>query len=364
MRPTRVRVHLGEGTSFDVHVVYDHLANLGAAVSEVASEGCLVVLLEEGTSAATIKALTDSLEQAHFRLSPIYLPAGEAARDLDVVVELYDELGKLMTDEDVSLVCVGGRAICDVATFVCATLDGLKAPILVPMTFPEMLQAHIGGRCFIDIPAGRGLVHSHCQPRMVYDDMSALEDADVTSYEDGCVRLVRSAILASSDMLRWLSANLNGLTCRDVEVLHGATLRSLDLEASMLVCDDPDLMSMGDMPAMILSRMLSESPAATSGRILAEGLRFVAWLSDELFAEGASARLSMTKLLDQLAMETLPLSEELGALPDAMASVCRSEHVSPIVLEGLGKPCRVEMSVKALEDYLHAWLIGRKCERK
>ena len=62
MRPTRVRVHLGEGTSFDVHVVYDHLANLGAAVSEVASEGCLVVLLEEGTSAATIKALTDSLE--------------------------------------------------------------------------------------------------------------------------------------------------------------------------------------------------------------------------------------------------------------------------------------------------------------
>lgn len=360
MRPTRVRVHMGEAASFDIHVVCEHFASLGEAVSEVAADVHLALLLEDGLSPSSVQEIITSLEQADFELTPIHIPAGNTARSLEVATELYDAISRLMENGGVSVVCVGGQACCDVAAFVCATLVGLSAPIMVPTTFSEMLQAHIDGRCIIDIPAGRGLVHSQCLPLMVYDDLSLLKTLDDNSFEEGCVRLVRAAALASSDMPRWLAGHLHELLRREAEVLQGVTLRSIDLEASMFVSGDSDLMCMGDMPAKLFSRMLSRAHAASDGRLLAEGLRFVVWLSDELFEGGADGRLGITRMLDEFAIDGLPLSDGVEALPDAMRSIVRSGNTSTIVLEGLGKPRRVEMSAKALEDYVRAWLMGRE----
>lgn len=358
MKPCRVRVHLADDESYDVYVTDEGPVRAGAVLREASDASRLLLLIEEGMTPGCVEALVSSCADASFEVSRITVPAGPSGRTLGVASEVFDAAASLGISADDLLVSLGGAACADLASFVAATYRGGIAYAAVPTTFAEMEHGRIGGRCLIDIPAGEGLLGARCDPVVVYDDLSLLESEHADSFEEGCAHLARRALLASSDLPRWLGANAASVRSREVRSLREAVLRSLDFDAASLVLMRGGGVSYGETVCALLARLgTGEVP---HGRLLAAAMRFSAWLSVELEVAPASFARGQDVLFDALGLVDLPLSDHTDAVGPAVRDLCHADDVSLTLLEGPARPRRIVLSPRALEDYLLAWLIGRK----
>ena len=122
----------------------------------------LLPALPGAEAAATVFAppvahLADRVARALARLGlavhPLEVPAGEDAKRLEVVAGLYERLARVPTHRADPVVAVGGGATTDVAGFAAATwLRGVPL-VNLPTTLLGMVDAAIGGKTGIDLPA-------------------------------------------------------------------------------------------------------------------------------------------------------------------------------------------------------------------
>jgi 3-dehydroquinate synthetase/shikimate kinase len=121
------------------------------------------------------------------------LPSGEAAKRMDVVTRLWDELG---IGRDGVLLGVGGGTATDVAGFTAATyLRGLPW-IAVPTTLVGQVDAAIGGKTGIDLDAGKNLVGAFHLPEEVVADPHVLATLPEAQRRQGLAEVVKTGLLA------------------------------------------------------------------------------------------------------------------------------------------------------------------------
>jgi 3-dehydroquinate synthetase len=121
------------------------------------------------------------------------VPAGEAAKTLSVVERLWRELH---VDRGGAVVALGGGCVTDVAGFAAATyLRGIDwTP--VPTTLVGQVDAAIGGKTAIDLPAGKNLVGAFHWPARVLIDPALLETLPEREGREGLAEIVKTGLLA------------------------------------------------------------------------------------------------------------------------------------------------------------------------
>ncbi len=121
------------------------------------------------------------------------LPSGEAAKRLEVVSRLWDELG---IGRDGVLVAVGGGTATDAAGFAAAThLRGIPW-IAAPTTLVGQVDAAIGGKTGIDLAAGKNLVGAFHLPEEVVADPQVLATLPPEQRRQGLAEVVKTGLLA------------------------------------------------------------------------------------------------------------------------------------------------------------------------
>jgi shikimate kinase/3-dehydroquinate synthase len=121
------------------------------------------------------------------------VPAGEAAKTLAVVERLWRDLG---IDRRGTLVALGGGCVTDVAGFAAATfLRGVEW-VPVPTTLVGQVDAAIGGKTAIDLPAGKNLVGAFHWPARVVVDPVLLETLPERERREGLAEVVKTGLLA------------------------------------------------------------------------------------------------------------------------------------------------------------------------
>jgi shikimate kinase / 3-dehydroquinate synthase len=120
------------------------------------------------------------------------VPRGEAAKTAGVVDRLWRglELGREGT-----IVAYGGGSTTDVAGFAAATyLRGISW-IAVPTTLLGQVDAAIGGKTAIDLPAGKNLVGAFHYPEAVVSDPAVLTTLSETQRREGLAEVVKTGLL-------------------------------------------------------------------------------------------------------------------------------------------------------------------------
>jgi 3-dehydroquinate synthetase len=121
------------------------------------------------------------------------LPSGEAAKRMEVVARLWNELG---IGRDGVLVAVGGGTATDVGGFAAATyLRGIPW-IAVPTTLVGQVDAAIGGKTGIDLEAGKNLVGAFHLPEEVVADPLVLRTLPEAQRRQGLAEVVKTGLLA------------------------------------------------------------------------------------------------------------------------------------------------------------------------
>ena len=140
------------------------------------------------------------------RLASVHeVPQGEAAKTVAVAERLWSEL---RLDRDGIVVGLGGGCTTDVSGFVAATyLRGLDW-VPVPTTLVGQVDAAIGGKTAINLPAGKNLVGAFHWPARVVVDPVLLETLSERERREGMAEVVKTALLAGDQLWKLPTAEL------------------------------------------------------------------------------------------------------------------------------------------------------------
>jgi 3-dehydroquinate synthetase len=125
------------------------------------------------------------------------VPQGEAAKTGAVLEQLWRDL---RGDRSGTIVALGGGTTTDVAGFAAATYLRGVPWVPVPTTLVGQVDAAIGGKTAIDVPAGKNLVGAFHWPSRVVVDPGLLETLAERDVRNGLAEVVKTGLLAGEPL--------------------------------------------------------------------------------------------------------------------------------------------------------------------
>jgi shikimate kinase/3-dehydroquinate synthase len=125
------------------------------------------------------------------------VPQGEPAKASTVLEQLWRDL---RGDRSITVVALGGGTATDVAGLAAATYLRGVAWVPVPTTLVGQVDAAIGGKVAIDIPAGKNLVGAFHWPARVVIDPAVLETLSEEEVRNGLAEVVKTGLLAGEPL--------------------------------------------------------------------------------------------------------------------------------------------------------------------
>jgi 3-dehydroquinate synthase len=291
------------------------LDDLPASIDALLPGRPLVVVSDDQVAAAVPTTL------AAPRLT---FPAGEPSKTRHTWARLTDDLLALGLGRDGALVAVGGGVTGDLTGFVAATyLRGIPY-VQVPTSLLAMLDASIGGKTGVDVPAGKNLVGAFHQPVAVVVDPRALRTLPERDYRAGLAEAVKHAAIADAAHFAWLDTQVDALAARDEAVLEELLRRSIGIKAAVVADDEREsgrraVLNAGHTVAHALET--ASGFTLRHGEAVAIGLVAEARLGEQLGVTAAGTASALAALLDRLGLPTrTPREVDRAAAVAAMHS--------------------------------------------
>ena len=174
-----------------VHVEAGALARLG----ELAPPGAAALVSD--ARVAGIHGADAQVALGGRSLSVHELPEGEQAKTIDAVTRLWQ---RLRLERGGVVVALGGGCTTDAAGFVAATYLRGVPWVAVPTTLVGQVDAAIGGKTAIDLPAGKNLVGAFHWPARTVVDPALLTTLPDHERREGLAEVVKTGLLAGEPL--------------------------------------------------------------------------------------------------------------------------------------------------------------------
>ena len=163
---------------------------------------------------------------------------GEAEKSF----ENYERAMRFLADRgirrDACLLALGGGVIGDLCGFVAATwMRGVRF-IQFPTTLLAQVDASVGGKPAINIPAGKNLVGAFHQPSLVVADIGTLATLDDREYRAGLAEVLKYGAIRDAAFLEQLEARVDALNGRDADALVEGVSASVRHKAEVVAEDE------------------------------------------------------------------------------------------------------------------------------
>jgi shikimate kinase / 3-dehydroquinate synthase len=199
--------------------------------------GGLLVVTDEHVERRA-KPLMDALASDGIAAQLHVVPAGEAAKELAVLADIYEALAAAGIDRQGILIALGGGAVGDVAGFAAATwMRGIRY-LQLPTTLLAMVDSSIGGKTAINLPAGKNMAGAVHQPSAIFCDLDYLATLPDEEYRASLAEVIKAALIADRSFADWLTANLSAVLRREPKAMREAVGRAIAIKAAV-VAEDP-----------------------------------------------------------------------------------------------------------------------------
>lgn len=249
------------------------------------------------------------------------VPEGEAAKSPELAVDLWSALLAGGGRRDSRIVALGGGSVGDLAGFVAATfLRGIEW-LAAPTTLLAQVDASIGGKTAIDLPAAKNSVGSFYHPAAVVADVSWLDSLPTEERRSGLVEVLKIAAADDLELFAVLEQSLEELVRGDspgplAEIVRLAVAAKIAVvEGDPGESDRRRILNLGHTLGHAIEAAAGYS-GLRHGEAVAYGLVFVARLAA---ARGGDRRwLSrLVALVERLSLPPLPdleVEDLVGAL--------------------------------------------------
>jgi 3-dehydroquinate synthase len=172
------------------------------------------------------------------RLPRVALPGGEAAKELRVLESTLQALASHGLDRNSTLLVLGGGAALDLGGLAASLyMRGIDA-VYCPTTLLAQVDASVGGKTAVNLPAGKNLAGTFHQPRAVFADTSALSTLPSEHFRAGLGEMVKHAVIEGERCFAGLEQRAKALIARDPEALCESVAESVRVKAKIVASDE------------------------------------------------------------------------------------------------------------------------------
>jgi 3-dehydroquinate synthase len=323
-----------------------------------------VVVVHASGLAEIARPACQVLQEAGYIAAAEPVPDGEAAKDIEVAAGLWSRLAARRVTRSDAIVAVGGGAVTDLAGFAAACwLRGVRH-VLVPTTLLGVVDAAIGGKTAVNIPAGKNLVGAFYPPAGVLADLATLATLPAAEYRSGLAEVIKAGFIADPAILDLVEADPvaaaapSGRPGREL-IERAVRMKAAVVSADLREAGPREMLNYGHTLGHAVERAeryrLRHGEAVSIGMVYAAT---VARLAGRLDAATADRHRRV------LAAVGLPVSYRAGAWPglrDAMAvdKKARGARLRMVVLDGLARPGMLEDPPEELLAQAYAEVSGR-----
>ncbi|HXV91035.1 MAG TPA: 3-dehydroquinate synthase [Gemmatimonadales bacterium] len=227
----------GRDASYDVVIGSGALEELPARLGSACPAARYAVVADSTVAALYGDAVTARLGAAGLDTRLFTFPAGESHKTRATWADLTDALLAARIGRDGAIVALGGGITGDLAGFVAATyLRGVPF-VQVPTSALAMIDAAVGGKAAVDVPAGKNLVGAFHQPRLVVADTDTLRTLPAAGLADGLAEAVKHGVIADAAYLAYLEEHAAAILARDARALEHVVARSVAIKAGIVAAD-------------------------------------------------------------------------------------------------------------------------------
>lgn len=202
-------------------------------------EGGRVVVVADQHVAALAERIARSYDDAGIPASVLAVQADESLKSLHALGELYAAFVERRLDRRGLIVGVGGGTIGDAVGFAAATFQRGVPYVAVPTTLLAAVDAAIGGKTAINLPAGKNLAGTVTQPALVAIAPHALRSLPRRDVVSGYGEMLKYGLALDAALYRALRAGETALLDDPATALD-AIARCVELKAEIVACDEDD----------------------------------------------------------------------------------------------------------------------------
>ena len=181
------------------------LSTVGARIADLLPPPRKIMLVSDDTVAALYaKTACASLQEAGYTVSTFIFPHGEASKNTDTLIDLWNAMAENDLSRSDIAVALGGGVVGDITGFAAATYLRGIACYQIPTTLLAMVDSSVGGKTAVDLPLGKNLCGAFSQPIGVLCDTDVLKTLPNDIYADGCAEVIKYGYLGDPTLLSWL----------------------------------------------------------------------------------------------------------------------------------------------------------------
>ena len=201
LSPIRVRVL---GTSYPIFIREGLLAETGEILQKLVSQRKIFILADATVWRLWGKKLLQSL--AVPRTPVILVPSGERYKRMATVEKIAQQLSDQGAERSSLLIAFGGGVTGDIGGFVASIfLRGIEY-VHIPTTLLAQVDSSIGGKTGVNLTAGKNLVGTFCQPRMILTDPLLLRTLPRRELRAGLFEALKCAVIGDPKLFELLIA--------------------------------------------------------------------------------------------------------------------------------------------------------------
>jgi 3-dehydroquinate synthase len=238
--PAVVRVEL-DARGYDIHVGRGLLARVGELAKPLLKQRRVFVVTDATVAPLYLATARGAFEGAGIRADHCIVPAGEATKSFAHLEEVLDAMLAAKCERGTMIVALGGGVIGDLAGFAASILLRGVDFIQIPTTLLSQVDSSVGGKTGINTQAGKNLVGTFHQPRLVLADTDVLATLPRRELLAGYAEVAKYGLLGDASFWSWLEQN-GAQALAGTEASHGlirhAIVASCEAKARVVAADE------------------------------------------------------------------------------------------------------------------------------
>jgi 3-dehydroquinate synthase len=225
------------GAAYDIVIGDGVLADLPGLLERYCPSAHYAIISDSHVAPLYGERVRSALAQ-RANVTTAVFTAGEWNKNRETWSSLTDQLLAAGLGRDGAILAVGGGVVGDVAGFVAATyLRGIPY-VQIPTTLLAMIDSSVGGKTGVDTAAGKNLVGSFHQPRLVVADVQTLASLPKSHLSAGMSEALKHGAIADRGYFDRLESSRDALLARDPAALADAVTTSVRIKALVVVADE------------------------------------------------------------------------------------------------------------------------------
>ena len=202
------KLTINASLTYDIVIGNRLLSEAGTYCKEALGICRLCIVSDDTVASLYLNTAKTSLEEAGFSVESFVFPHGEASKNTEVLVSLWEFLAEHRFTRSDALVALGGGVVGDLCGFAAATyLRGIRF-VQIPTTLLAAVDSSVGGKTGVDLRAGKNLAGAFHQPSLVLCDTATLDTLPTEIFSDGCAEVVKYGVIGDRALFDDLSGDV------------------------------------------------------------------------------------------------------------------------------------------------------------